>query len=560
MRLKRSWVPALAVAFIALVTGGWLLQHSARGSDSPFFKAQLFEQVRRLIAERYVNETDESELYQMAIEGMLRELEDPYTTFLDSAEWEQLQLDTTGNYGGLGIRIGSQDGWITVMSVLPNTPAEREGLQAGDRIVAVEGESAEGWSSDRAVNVLRGPRGSEVNITVARVGMDQPLRFTIERDEVHVVAVQSFMLDDRTGYVKLDPFSRNARRELRQAIDGLRAEGARGLVFDLRENPGGLLDEGVAVSDLFLEEGAEVVTTGGRTRSENETFRAPGPDNYPGLPIVVLVDGYSASASEIVAGALQDHDRALVLGTTTFGKGSVQSLFNLPGQNYLKMTTGKWFTPSGRSIQKPNDRESRVSQLVAQAISMGGSPVQASVDTTERETYRTEGGRVVYGGGGITPDLIVTPDTLTSREQLFHSTLQNAGTNLPSAAFHFAVEWVDAHPDLTPDFAVDGSMREAFYDFLVKEQDEVLNRDLYDDARRVVDRQLGIEVASVAFGELEQQRRHLRVDRQLDEAVHLLRRSGDPEELFAAAEVRQQRFEATAAAAGAGADAEDSGS
>ena len=536
MRLKRSWIPALAVALIALTTGGWLLQQGGGGeTDSPYFKQKLLERVHQIVAERYVEEVEPSRLYQMAIDGMLRELGDPYSSFLDPEEVEQLRLSTTGNYGGLGIRIDAQDGWITVVGVLPNTPAERKGLQTGDRIIQVEGESAEGWSTTRAVNVLRGEKGSEVRITVARVGSDKPLRFSVTRAEIHVEAVTAFMMEEGVGYVKLDPFSEKADRELKEAIQGLRDRGARSLVLDLRGNPGGLLDQGVAVSDLFLAEGSEVVSTRSRMESENETYTAPDPETFEGLQLAVLVNSYSASASEIVAGALQDQDRALILGTSTFGKGSVQSLFRLPAGNYLKLTTGRWYTPSGRTIQKPHDTEQRIAE---QAVSMGGSPIEVSVDTAGRETYTTRSGRTVYGGGGITPDVIVMPDTLTSREQLLRSTLSGEGVALSEVAFQFAVAWSNDHPGLEQGFAVTDEMRNDFHARLEEAAGGELDRQLYRDARGYVNWLLGQEIARAAFGEDGRLQRVQRADRQVDEAIAMLRRAGDTRELLAQASER----------------------
>ena len=532
MRLKRSWIPALAVALIALTTGGWLLQQSGGDADSPYFQQKLLERVHQIVAERYVEEVDPSELYRMAIEGMLRELGDPYSSFLDPEEVEQLKLSTTGNYGGLGIRIDAQDGWITVVGVLPNTPAERRGLQTGDRIIQVEGESAEGWSTTRAVNVLRGEKGSDVRITVARVGTDKPLRFTITRAEIHVEAVTAFMMDGSVGYVKLDPFSEKADRELEEAIRGLKERGARSIVLDLRGNPGGLLDQGVAVSDLFLPEGTQVVSTRSRVDSENETYTAPDPETFQELPLAVLVNSYSASASEIVAGALQDQDRALIVGTGTFGKGSVQSLFRLPAGNYLKLTTGRWYTPSGRSIQKAHDAETRIAQ---QAVAMGGSPVAVGVDTAGRETYTTSAGRTVYGGGGITPDVIVMPDTLTSREQLLRSSLSEQGVALSEVAFKFAVSWSKEHPGLEPKFAVTEEMRSAFLERLQAASDGGVDPKLFRDARGYVNWLLGQEIARAAFDEETRLRRVQRSDPQVGRAIAMLQEARDTRELLALA-------------------------
>jgi carboxyl-terminal processing protease len=533
LRLKRTWLSPLAVALIALVSGGWLLQQGTARDDS-YAQAQLLDEVLRLVAERYVEETDQSELYRMAIDGLLAELGDPYTDFLDKDEWRELQLSTTGNYGGLGIRIDEQNGWVTVVAVLPNTPAERKGLMTGDRIVEVDGESAEGWSTTDAVKVLRGPKGSTVALVVMRPGVDRLLSFEIERDEVHVVSVKSFMVDDRVGFLRLEQFSREARGEVESAMDGLLAEGAESVILDLRTNPGGLLEEGIAVADLFLSRGVEVVETRSRNRSENQTYRAPTKEQYPGVPLVVLVGPFSASASEIVAGALQDHDRALIVGTTSFGKGLVQTLYPLTGGNYLKMTTAHWHTPNGRSIQK-SFRARDLMALDDEAISMDGDPDQDGVDTASRETFYTDAGRVVYGGGGITPDLIVTPDTLTTAEQAFREALADSEVALRDPSFRFSVRWAHDHPDLREDFEITPVMLDAFYAFLVEEEGAELSRELYDEAAGWIEWELGIRIAQASFGEVASLKRTLRRQPQVTTAIALLEETDSTQGLFALA-------------------------
>jgi carboxyl-terminal processing protease len=258
-KLNRTWVPAVAVTVMALGTGGWLLQQGAGAQDSTVFKARLFEEVHRLVAERYVEEIDPAAMYRMAIDGMLSELGDPYSVFISAKDTDDLELSIEGEYGGLGIRIQKVGEWITVMGIIANTPAERQGLMTGDRIVGVEGESARGWDDVEAVERLRGPKGTPVSITIGRVGAAEPLEFTIVRDEIHVVTVKSFMANDRIGFVHLEAFSRDAREEVRAAIEDLQDQGAEALVLDLRWNPGGLLDQGVAVTDLFLPQGAGIV-------------------------------------------------------------------------------------------------------------------------------------------------------------------------------------------------------------------------------------------------------------------------------------------------------------
>lgn len=531
MRLRQTWHSPLAVALIALVSGGWLLQQGTADEDA-YTQSKLLDEVLRLVAERYVEETEPAELYRMAIDGLLTELGDPYTDFLDRDEWKDLQLSTTGNYGGLGIRIDEQDGWITVVAVLPNTPAEKRGLITGDRIVEVDGESAEGWSTNDAVQVLRGPKGSAVQLLVMRPGVDRPIEVEIERDEIHVVSVKSFMVDDDVGFVRLEQFSRAARGEVQSAIDQLLSQGAESFILDLRSNPGGLLEEGIAVADLFLPRGVEVVETRSRNKSENQAYGAPSTEQYPGLPLVVLVNPYSASASEIVAGALQDHDRGLIIGTTTFGKGLVQTLYPLSGGNYLKMTTARWFTPSGRSIQKPFRTD--FAALAGRAISMEGDPVHV-VDVTDRETFYTDAGRIVYGGGGITPDMTVMPDTLTSTEQIFREELAESELALRDATFRFSVQWVHDHPDLREDFEITPAIRDAFYNFIVQEKGVEVDRDLFDDAAGWIDWELGIRIAQSAFGEEASLKRTLRRQPQVTKAIALLRQTNTPQDLFALA-------------------------
>jgi carboxyl-terminal processing protease len=531
MKLRRAWLSPLAVALIALVSGGWLLQQGTSDEDA-YSQSKVLDEVLRLVAERYVEQTEPAELYQMAIEGLLTELGDPYTDFLDRDEWKDLQLSTTGNYGGLGIRIDEQNGWVTVVAVLPNTPAERRGLMTGDRVVAVDGESAEGWTTNDAVQVLRGPKGSTVDLLVMRPGVERPISFEIERDEIHVVSVKSFLVDDDVGFVRLEQFSRDARSELQAALDDLTGQGAKSIILDLRPNPGGLLEEGIAIADLFLPRGVEVVETRSRNKSENQAYNSPSREHYPGLPLVVLVGPFSASASEIVAGALQDHDRALIIGTTTFGKGLVQTLYPLSGGNYLKMTTARWYTPSGRSIQKPF-KDGEFEAMLGEAISMEGDPVHFGEDVASRETFYTDAGRVVYGGGGITPDLIVMPDTLTTDEQIFRQRLVESEVALRDAAFRFSVRWARDHADLKESFEVTPAIRDEFYRFLVEEEAAEVERDLFDDAVGWIDWELGIRIAQSAFGEEASLKRTLRRQPQVSKAIALLQETDSPASLIA---------------------------
>ncbi|WP_420634516.1 S41 family peptidase [Candidatus Palauibacter sp.] len=531
MKVDRSWTTGLLVGVIALTTGGWLINQGRTAGAGE--SRRLLDEIHRLIAERFVDEVSPDELYRMAIDGMLENLGDPYTTFLEPRDSEDLRFTTTGNYGGLGVRIEPKDGWITVVQVLPNSPAVREGLEVGDRIIEVEGESAEDWSVDRAVNTLRGERGAGVNLTIARVGVDRPLAIHIVRDVIQVRQAQGFMLDDRIGYATLRGFSRGAKEELVETLDGLVEGGAGGLILDLRRNPGGLLPAGIEITDLFLDRGREVVETRSRVADQNYVFTAPSRDRYADVPLVVVVDGLSASASEIVAGALQDHDRAVIVGTTTFGKGSVQTLYHLSGNNSMKVTTARWYTPVGRSITKDFDRESALRELAASAVAVSGEPVAAPSEPEEREEFVTEGGRTVYGGGGITPDLVVYRDTLSTNEQELRRLATRSGAIPRNVVFRWAVEYANDH-DFNEGFAVTQAMREEIWDALTAAGAEV-ERDLFDGSQTYVDWLIADELAGAELGEVSQLRSRVTRDAQVQAALDLLRDADSPETLLAIA-------------------------
>jgi carboxyl-terminal processing protease len=530
MKFKRSlWIPA-AVAVIAVATGGWFLQQGRQGAV--YLKARVLQEVLRTVSDRYVEEIDPSDLYDLAIDGMLERLGDPHTTLLRPEDYADLRLSTTGNYGGLGIRIDQKDEWITVVQTLPNTPAERAGLRPGDRLIEVDGESMRGWNPDRAVGVLRGEKGSAVNLKVLRIGVVEPIPVRIVRDDIHVASVTGFMLEPGIGYIRHQQFSANSADEIRAEMARLDKEGMKSLILDLRGNPGGILEEGVAVSDIFLDSGTEVVETRSRVPDQNETYLAHQDQADEDIPVIVLVDNFSASASEIVAGALQDHDRALVVGEPTYGKGSVQTLYPLDGGNYLKLTTARWYTPSGRSIQREYSEEGH--PLIA-AREPVGEPDEMSASA---EVFYTEGGREVFGGGGITPDLVVRGDTTTLVERDFRNSLGERLSEYYDGIFRFAVAYADGHPDLAPDFDVTPLMLDELYAWLSDSGIEVA-RDLYDGSRRLVERDLAIQLATVAFDEATSVRRRLILDRQVDTAAELLRKGTTQDQLFALAATRE---------------------
>ena len=529
MKLRKTLV-LVAVAGVALATGGWLLQREAAPVGSVYQQARLFEDVLAHVADYYVDSIDERRLYQMAIDGMLDQLHDPYSVFLKRDDFRALSEATSGNYGGLGIQIDVRDGWITVVAPLPDTPAERAGIQSGDQIIALDGRPTEGWKNDQAVKELRGEPGTAVELKVRRVGVEQPLTFKLSRATIHIRSVQvAMLLDDRVGYVALNPVSEASAPELADALKSLTEKGMKSLILDLRGNPGGLLEQGVAVSDLFLDPGQEVVETRGRAPNSSRVYRDGKPQPWPGLPVVVLVNGGTASAAEIITGALQDHDRAVVVGTPTFGKGLVQSLYPLTPEVALKLTTARWYTPSGRTIQrKSKSEEDQLAQAEAAELGRDTSKVDSSL------VFHTDRGRLVRGGGGIRPDLFVVPDTFTAKERAFMKALGNKIPTYWDVRAGYALEAKAAGRVKGPDFQVSPDMVDDVMRRL-RARGVTLSDSVLAGARTLISDDLGYEIARYVFGRPVEVRRHMNEDRQVQAALALARRAKSPQDLLAIA-------------------------
>ena len=513
---------ALATMAGALVTGGWFLQRGLDGTTSAVNGARLFDQVVSHVADRYVDSLSQDSIYHEALQGMLRELHDPYTVFLSGDRLARLNENTSGRYAGLGVQIDVRDGWITVVSPLPDSPAERAGIQTGDRIVEMEGRSTEGWSVDEATRELRGPKGSRVNIMVERPGLEALLPFRLTRADIQVHAVRrTDLLPGNVGYLDIDVFSEQTATELEKEITNMRKRGLRALILDLRRNPGGLLEQGVAVSDLFLNRGQEIVSMRGRAYGATRDFADEGQQRWPDLPIVVLVDEGSASASEIVAGALQDHDRAVILGETTFGKGSAQSVFAMPDGGALKLTTARWFTPVGRSIQKPGPSDEEEEEP---AQDQAAPTIAGEIPLAERTAYRTDGGRVIYGGGGITPDLLISDDPQEHELALQQALGGDQVGRFRDALTAYALSLKTSRTVGSPDFRVTPMMLDAFRQLLERRGISIA-REEWEAASPFVTRLLTYEIARYVFGVQAELRRRLEEDRVVITARELL--SGD---------------------------------
>ena len=325
----------------------------ALGEEATYEGLSNFTRVLDLIERNYVDNVDSEKLAISAIEGMLKTL-DPYSAYLTPERYKELEIGTSGEFGGVGIEISGENDLLTVITPIEGSPAARAGIKPGDLIIAIDGKSTQGLSVDEAVKSLRGPKGSTVKITIQSQGDKNPREVVLVRDIIYVKSVNSKLIDGRIGYIKLSQFQEKTSEELVKAIEALESENKsqlNGLILDLRNNPGGLLTQAVDVADEFIDEGL-IVSVKGRVEDQSTEYYATKKDNTPGYPIVVLVNKGSASASEVVAEALQDKKRAIILGTKTFGKGSVQSIIKLEDGSGLKLTTAKFYAPSGRSINQ----------------------------------------------------------------------------------------------------------------------------------------------------------------------------------------------------------------
>lgn len=525
---RARWPLIAFICALSFFAGGWMMQ-GARVDATPSRVAspQLFNEVLGTVSEYFVDSLSREDLYHKATEGLLAELNDPYSSLVEGDDYKQLIEATTGNYGGLGMQIDVRDGWITVVAPLPDTPAERAGLQAGDQVVEVDGKTTQGLKQDEALKVLRGAPGTKIEIKVRRPGLAALLPFSIVRETIHNRSVQpGTMLQGSTGIVVLNPVSETSASELKEEINNLRKQGMKRLILDLRANPGGLLDQGVAVSDLFLDQGQQIVSTRGRAQGTSKSFADAAAQVWPEMPVVVLVNEYSASAAEIIAGALQDNDRAVVVGTPTFGKGLVQSLFRLPPNRALKLTTARWYTPSGRTIQRTAKNEAdQVRQVQLQAAGTDS----ARVDTLP--TFKTVGGRTVKGGGGIVPDRIVRADTLTDAEKEFGKALGSDVATYRDALVATAIDAKQKRTVTNEAFVVDDVLRQAVVSRLAA-KGVTLSPEAQANGRSLMDEHIAFEVARYVFGRQAELRRRAASDPQVQAAVALLDASPTPAALM----------------------------
>lgn len=498
-QLRRSrFVLALALLAAATLAGGAL---GSRLLASPERNAPSLDEYADILTtlSDWAPEAVAPERFVYAsIHGMLSRL-DPHTAFLEPDDFSAMKEKQQGSFFGLGIQIQKRMGRITVIAPMEGTPAYKLGIRAGDVITHIEDEEIkEDSSTDEVVRRLRGPKGSKVTISIRRAGIDEPIRMTLTRAEIPTLSVPyAFLLAPETGYIFLRDFTHTSSRELSASIEKLQKQGMKRLILDLRYNPGGVLEQAVDVADVFLPKGAQIVYTRGRTPSSGQEYYAPGDGQHFDHPLIVLVNRGSASASEIVAGAIQDHDRGLIVGQRSWGKGLVQSVYTLPYGAGLALTTAKYYTPSGRWIQRD------YSDLLAYVNPEERDPATGETPVEEPprkagEVFYTDAGRNVYAAGGITPDVIVKSD---ERESKLLAQLLARGL-----FFNFAVNWLSRNSQAGADFAVTPEVRDEFFRFveaakfstaseLQKAWKEDPNRDRIDLAIRleVVNARSGLE-------------------------------------------------------------------
>ncbi|HZF13774.1 MAG TPA: S41 family peptidase [Thermoanaerobaculia bacterium] len=510
--MKRSFrITAVVLFTLALVLGGMLGDRVLALTDEARDHLRLYTELVNVAHERYGAQVSYKDLVFSSIQGMLRTL-DPHTNFLPPEAYTGMREKQQSSFYGLGILVGLRNGQLTVVSPLEGTPASRLGIQAGDVISTIEGEPTESLSLDEAVQKLKGPKGTQVKVTIVRRGLDKPLSMSVTRAEIPQTTVRfAYMLAPDTGYLLLSEFSRSTGREMAEAIEKLKGQGMKRLIVDLRNNGGGLLDQAIDTADQFLPAGSMIVQTKGRTRDSVADYKADG--KYPPLdiPVIVLVNEGTASAAEILAGAIQDHDMGLLVGTPSWGKGLVQTVYNLSYGSGLALTTAKYYTPSGRLIQRDYTSYYDYYTHADAGPPKPGSHVAA---------YATDLGRKVFGGGGITPDVDVKEDELTPFAQFLLA--HNAFVN-------FGVEYKARHPIPSPDWKPATSVLDEFRAFLIKEKvataDEVDQAYTNQNVKDFILLEVRAEALNTAYGQEARSRVITGGDKQVQSAMTLFDRA-----------------------------------
>lgn len=536
MRLQPGLAVVLSLAASAVV-GGWLGPRVATAQDPVADRYRVYTAALAAIERQYVEPVESDQLVYGSINGMLQTL-DPHSSFMDPRSYKQMRERQEGRYFGLGITIQAVPDGITAVRVFEGSPAHAKGIRRGDVIAEIEGQSTRGWSSDDAVGKLRGPKGTFVNIGIRRKGLDELIPMAVMRDQVSIPSLSAvFMIDDQTGYVGITDFAERTDEDLGTALESLTRKGMKRLVLDLRSNPGGQLDQAIRISNRFLPKGAMVVYTRGRVANSDEDYRATDDPGYATLPMVTLVNRSSASASEIVSGALQDHDRALIVGETTFGKALVQSVFRVSGGAGLALTTARYYTPSGRLIQRPWDGtfDEYLTYTMKDQSERAKSPDQLKY---------TVGGRKVYSGGGVDPDERFEGPTEGFNPTRFGRSLFNRGLFAAFAEPYFYEN--DTRPGskspsfkyVKRGFEVDDAMVAAFRAFAVS-RNTVIDEEAWSKDLPFIRAMIRFEIDQAVFDIATARQRLIQADPQ---AGYALGRFAEAERLLAQSQSRSGRI------------------
>ncbi|HEX5108331.1 MAG TPA: S41 family peptidase [Vicinamibacterales bacterium] len=501
MRKLRSLSAAVFVVVCCALVGGLFGRDALVAQDQLTEQYRVFASALQAIEANYVGEAPSDRLVYGAISGMLQTL-DPHSSFFDPKSYAQMRERQEGRYYGLGISISTTDGEISVAAVFEGSPAYQKGVRRGDVIAKIEGEDTKGWNSDQAVKRLRGQRGTAVPISVRRAGYDKLIDMQVTRDEIHMPTIPAaFMMDNTTAYLKLTDFGENTDQELGRALKELATKGMKRLVFDLRGNPGGALDQAIKVANRFLPQGVMIVYTRGRVQNSGQDYRATEKSDYLNVPMITLVNRNSASASEIVSGALQDHDRSLIVGETTFGKALVQSVFRV-GSAGAAITTARYYTPSGRLIQRPWDGS--FDEYLTYTL-REQDPNKAH--RTE-DLKLTDSGRKVYSGGGVEPDRRFDGPVMGFNPSRFARSLGNPSRDLFSSFTErftrrgdnrVTVQPTRPKRELSPDFQLTDALVAEFRQY-VEENKVVIDEAAWKKDQEFIRAMLRFQIDTDLFG------------------------------------------------------------
>jgi carboxyl-terminal processing protease len=520
MRRGRSLSAVVSAIAVSALVGG-LFGRQVLATDDRVPKGyDAFVSALSAIDANYAGESDQERLVYGSIRGMLGTL-DPHSSFFDPREYAAMRERQEGRYYGLGITIASIDGNITAQGVFEGSPASRQGVRRGDIISRIEGQDAKGWTTEQAMRSLRGQKGTSVRIQIRRSGYADPIDLTVVRDEVHILTVPAhFMLDATTGYIQMRDFGENTDREVKSALKDLTSKGMTRLLFDIRNNPGGPLDQAIKVANEFLPRGKMIVYTRGRVSNSDQDYRSTDEGEFTGIPMVVLTNRSSASAAEIVSGSLQDHDRAYLVGETTFGKALVQSVYRIHGSAGLALTTAHYYTPSGRLIQRPWDTS------FDEYLSYSMKDQDANKAHSPSDLKRTTAGRPVYSGGGVEPDRHIAGPVEGFNPTPFGRLLHGR-----QVFAHYAQKFTaegDTRIAQTSsgrrlagqNFEVDDAMLADFKEFL-KSQRYRIDDSGFDKDKEFIRAMIRYDVDLALFGTSEARRRLLSADPQAQLAISL---------------------------------------